>query len=148
MENTKQSVNRNGLKQTKNQSNGSKVSSSPEVILSSRVISKDLIILDSSISSNESTYDFDALQTDDPTDEEIDVELTDTKKPYWSLYKNRIAIVIDQTDVKTKVVDKLFGSGPETIISTEIFPSIAPIRRRRSTAVWNTPLRYSVLPKY
>ncbi|XP_055303855.1 uncharacterized protein LOC129569226 [Sitodiplosis mosellana] len=117
-------------------------------VLDSPVVSKSVIVLDSSIASNESEYGFDALQTDDPTDEEIDVELTDTKKPYWSLYNNRIAIVIDQTKVRTKVIDKLFDSGPETVNSLEIFPMNTPISRRRSTAVWNTPPRYSMLPKY
>lgn len=118
------------------------------IVLDSPVVSSNLVVLDSSIVSNETEYGFDALQTDDPTDDEDDVEIAETRKPYWSLYKNRIAIVVDQTKVKAKVIDKLFGSGPETVDSLEIFPFHKPTPRRRSTAFWNTPPRYSMLPKY
>lgn len=119
------------------------------IVLDSPMASKNsIIVLDSSIASNSSVFGFDALQTDDSTDEEIDVSVCESRQPYWSLYNNRIAIVIDQTKVKTKVIDKLFGSGPETVLSEKIFPFKTPIRRRRSTAFWNTPPRYSILPKY
>lgn len=109
---------------------------------------KSSLVVDSSFASNESVYGFDALQTDDPTDEDFDGESTNKRKPYWSLYKNRIAIVIDQEKIKTDVIDSLFDSGPQVVNSMEIFPFKTPVSRRRSTAIWNTPPRYSMLPKY
>lgn len=87
---------------------------------------------------------FDSLHSDDPTDYEDDW----FNVPYWSLYRNRISIVVDQTTVNPKIVDTLFNSKPQTVQSNEIFKYTSPIVRRRSTAVWNTPPRYSMLPKY
>lgn len=118
------------------------------IVLDSPVKLKSSLVVDSSFASNESVYGFDALQTDDPTDEEFDGELADKRKPYWSLYKNRIAIVIDQEKVKTNMIDALFDSGPQVVNSMEVFPFKTPVSRRRSTAIWNTPPRYSMLPKY
>lgn len=87
---------------------------------------------------------FDSLHSDDPTDHEDE----QFNLPYWSLYQNRISIVIEQTNINPKIVDTLFNSKPQTVQSNEIFKYTSPIVRRRSTAVWNTPPRYSLLPKY
>lgn len=102
--------------------------------------------VDSSIEqlSHESGYGFDALHTDDSTDFEDE----QTKLPYWCLEKNRLAIVIEQTHVNSKITDAFFDSKPQTVDSQKIFKNSLPIQRRRSTAVWNTPPRYSLLPKY
>lgn len=94
--------------------------------------------------SHESGYGFDALNTDDSTDYEDE----QTKLPYWCLEKNRLAIVIEQTKVNSKITDAFFDSKPQTVDSQKIFKNSLPIQRRRSTAVWNTPPRYSSLPKY
>lgn len=104
------------------------------------------MMVDGTMSSvqTQTVYDFDALHTDDSTDYEEDVP----KRQYWSLYKNRIAIVTDQSDIRTNVIDIFFGSKVEQVRSTEIFPNTKLVQRRRSTAVWNTPPRYSTLPKY
>lgn len=95
-------------------------------------------------SAQESEYGFDALHTDDQTDHEE----SQFYAPYWSLYTNRRSIVVDQTNINWKVVDTLFDVKPLTVNSQEIFTKSSPIQRRRSTAVWNTPPRYSMLPKY
>lgn len=89
-------------------------------------------------------YNFDALQTDDETDEEDNTPYA----PQWSQFKNRFGHVIDQEDIDPDVIDEFFGCRAETVDLKAIFPNIVPIARRRSTAVWNTPPHYSSLPKY
>lgn len=128
-------------------SRGSSTASSDlDIVMDNSIAANSIIVLDSSVDStiHNDVYGFDALHTDDSTDYEED----DCYKPYWSLYKNRIAIVIDQTNIKSMIVDQLFSSKPETVTSSEIFPASTPVARRRSTAIWNTPPRYSMLPKY
>lgn len=132
---------------TKNDSRNSSTSSSDlEIVLDNPIESNNIIILDSSIDSTvqDESRIFDDLQTDDPTE----FEEGDTFKPYWSIHTNRVAIVIDQYDVTSKIVDSFFGSKAESVILQDIFPDSVPIARRRSTAFWNTPPRYSMLPKY
>lgn len=104
------------------------------------------VLVDSSVTSTstQTEYGFDALQTDDETDVDEDVD----RHPYWSLYRNRFPIVKDQTIVNSNVIDKFFGCKHETVDSRTIFPLSVNIPRRRSTANWNTPPRYSTLPKY
>lgn len=90
------------------------------------------------------SHAFDAIHTDDSTDYE-DEQIA---MPYWTTKKNRLAIVIEQTNVNSKITDAFFDSKSQTVNLQEIFKLSAPIKRRRSTSVWNTPPRYSLLPKY
>lgn len=125
-------------------------SSSPSndiiIVLDSSVDSTGTLVVDSSVADsthNGTGYSFDALRTDDETD------LDETSNaPYWSLARNRKALVTDQEMINSEIVDKFFGSKAQTVNSRDIFPNSVPIQRRRSTAVWNTPPRYSILPKY
>lgn len=89
-------------------------------------------------------YNFDVLQTDDETDEEDNTPYA----PQWSKSKIRSDQVIDQEQMDPNIIDQFFGCRAETVDLKAIFPYSAPIARRRSTAVWNTPPRYSMLPKY
>lgn len=89
-------------------------------------------------------YNFDALQTDDDTDEEDNTPYA----PQWSKSKIRSGPVIDQEQIDPNIIDQFFGCRAESVDLMAIFPACAPIVRRRSTAVWNTPPRYSTLPKY
>lgn len=116
------------------------------VVLDSSNDTSSGVMVDSSVSSTSTQTDFgfDALDTDDPTDVSEDEE----RDPYWSLYQNRIAIVKDQATVNFNVIDKFFSCKHETVDSRTIFPLSVAIKRRRSTAKWNTPPRYSTLPKY
>lgn len=132
--------------------------SSPRSASRSKIAAADdvIIILDSSIDSNCSldmdsfrsnraaNYNFDALNTDDETDTEDNTPYA----PEWSKFHNRNGFVIDQGRVNAKVIDEFFGCRAESVDCTAIFPNTVPIARRRSTAVWNTPPRYSLLPKY
>lgn len=108
------------------------------------------IVVNSTMGSvhEQSSFGFDDLHTDDPTDDSMCVDDDTFHRPYWSLYDNRIAIVIDQCKVSDKVIDTLFGAKEENVDLQDIFPGSKPLKRHRSTAVWNTPLRYSMLPKY
>lgn len=134
------------VKSTKEtESNGSSTSSLSEVVLrENRESSNSVIVINDSVISTQEKFDFDTLQTDDSSSEEEEGE----RHPYWSLYKNRIAIVNDQSDIESRIIDNLFGSKAENVIFEIMFPTSKPIHRRRSTAVWNTPPRYSMLPKY
>lgn len=118
------------------------------VVLDSSIDSNNSLLVDSSVASSvldqSKRYDFDALQTDDPTEADED----ESHAPYWSLYRNRIAIVTDQVEVDLKTIDEFFGCKFENVNSRDIFPTMVQIERRRSTALWNTPPRYSMLPKY
>lgn len=89
-------------------------------------------------------FNFDALQTDDETDEEDNIPYA----PQWSKSKNRSDQVIDQEQIDPNIIDRFFGCRAESVDLMAIFPASAPIVRRRSTAVWKTPPRYSTLPKY
>lgn len=93
---------------------------------------------------HQSQRDFDDLHTDDSTDHEDD----QTELPYWCLKGPRKAIVISQATLNSKIIDSFFDSKPQTIHSQKIFEKSSPIKRRRSTAEWNAPVRYSSLPKY
>lgn len=119
-------------------------SSDLEITLDTSAASDSVILVDSSAAVNE-TNAFDALDTEDPTESEGDGQFN---RPYWSLSTTRKSIVIDQIAVQMKIVDTFFGSKVESPRSIDIFPASKPIARRRSTAVWNTPPRYSMLPKY
>lgn len=132
----------------KKNSNISSTSSISDVVVvfDSPKVSDSIILVKNSKMSNESEYGFDALHTDDSTDdEEIDNVIN---RPYWSQSNNRNAIVIDQTGIDDKIVENFFGSKAEKVDAMEIFPKSVPEKRRRSTAIWKTPPRYSVLPKY
>lgn len=123
----------------------STASSDSAVVILDRSIDSNLSMNGDSIRSNRAAdYNFDALNTDDDTDTEENTP----HAPEWSKFANRNGIAINQTRVNTKVIDKFFGCRAESVDCNAIFPNSVPIRRRRSTAVWNTPPRYSTLPKY
>lgn len=143
---------RKKVSETESISNASTSSTSTSdniiVVLDTSIDSNNSVLVDSSVSSSvngrSKIYNFDMLHTDDPTDSDED----DRNAPYWSLYRNRIAIVTDQTAVKLSTIDEFFGCKFENVDSRDIFPTMVQIKRRRSTAVWSTPPRYSMLPKY
>lgn len=109
-----------------------------------------LELLDDSFENTISSRNFSALCTDDSTDEECENAKKDTPKIAWSNRMNVRSIVIQQEHIKQKVVDTLFGRDPMTVDLYDIFPDIEPelTVRRRSSVHWNTPPRYSTLPKY
>lgn len=102
--------------------------------------------------SRKNAYSFGMIETDDSTDDEEDVEVKPGKRPAppaWSLPVNRNKTIVLQTGISIKVVDELFGEPPDVDL-LEIFPNISKrfLKRRESSFVWQTPPRYSVLPKY
>lgn len=98
---------------------------------------------------SDDTFDFDTLQTDDSSEDEDHI-LGTNRAPIWSSYANRNPIVIDQENIKLNVIDQFFGSKAENVAMCEIFELINPNEalRRRSSLFWNTPPRYSTLPKH
>lgn len=107
----------------------------------------DIIVLDTSMESDngeQSKMDFDNLHTDDATETEDSTK----NAPYWSLRRNRQAIVKDQFETDSNIIDTFFDCKAETISLNQIFSNYCSKPRRRSTAVWDTPPRYSMLPKY
>lgn len=94
-------------------------------------------------------YTFDMLESGDSTDEESKVSSKKPPPPSWSLTQNRLPYVSAQSRANTKIVDKFFSVAPLEVDLREIFPKIDERHlRRNSSAVWNSPPRYSMLPKY
>lgn len=94
-------------------------------------------------------YNFDMLESGDSTDDEGKTSSKRPMPPVWSMSQNRHAAVIAQSKVSTKITDKFFSVAPHEVDLREIFPRIdEKYLRRNSSAVWNSPPRYSLLPKY
>ncbi|XP_063708305.1 transcription initiation factor TFIID subunit 3-like [Culicoides brevitarsis] len=94
-------------------------------------------------------HDFEALDTDDSTDDEGKMHKNRLPPPIWSKSANRRHTTRNQTYVSLRLVDKFFSVQPMTPDLKEIFPDIEPKKlKRNSSAVWNTPPRYSQMPKY
>lgn len=97
---------------------------------------------------------FDCLNTDDETDEEDDDNSAKPTNrppiPAWSVSEKRRAAVVEQTKIPTGTVDKFFQCQYEQVDLLELFPAIEKklLKRRKSSAFWNTPPRFSMLPKY
>ncbi|XP_058980517.1 uncharacterized protein LOC101894028 [Musca domestica] len=102
----------------------------------------------------EPQYTFEMLHEDDPTDEEeSDDEITlPTQRPpppSWSLARAREPYVLKQEYTPTDYVDSFFSVEPMTPDLRIMFPNIhARYLKRRSSAFWSTPPRYSELPRY
>lgn len=61
----------------------------------------------------------------------------------------RQAAIINQARTSTKLVDLLFNVKATTPDLRVIFPGISKDKlNRRSSAVWKTPPRYSMLPRF
>lgn len=94
-------------------------------------------------------YNFDMLESGDSTDDEGKTSSKRPTPPSWSVSQNRRAFVLAQARVSTKITDKFFSVAPHQVDLREIFPRIDEKHlRRNSSAVWNSPPRYSQLPKY
>lgn len=94
-------------------------------------------------------YNFDMLESDDSTDEESKPSSKRPPPPSWSLSQIRKPYINAQVKTSTKVIDKFFSVTPLEVDLREIFPKIDEKHlRRNSSAVWNSPPRYSMLPKY
>lgn len=94
-------------------------------------------------------YNFDMLESGDSTDDEGKTSSKRPSPPAWSTSHNRYAFVMAQARCSTKITDKFFSVAPHEVDLREIFPRIdEKYLRRNSSAVWNSPPRYSLLPKY
>lgn len=94
---------------------------------------------------------FDCLHTDDETDEEDEDGVDpDPLAPAWCVPATRRARLAVQTRVAAQTVDTFFQCQYELVDLQELFPAIEPmqLKRRQSSAHWNTPPRFSMLPKY
>lgn len=101
------------------------------------------------IKSNKSKHDFDVLDTDDSTDDEGKMNKNQAPPPIWSKSSYRRATIREQTYENLNLIDEFFSVQPMTPDLKEIFPTIeAKKLKRNSSAVWNTPPRYSQMPKY
>lgn len=115
-----------------------------------------IITIDDSIATIDSTFNvthndfnFSMLQEEDTTDEEDNPSANRPPAPEWSLNEIRYQRVVQQSNLSEQTVDLFFGSKAEEVFLREIFPKIKESRmKRKSSAVWNTPPRYSTLPKY
>lgn len=94
-------------------------------------------------------YNFDMLDSGDSTDDEAKTSSKKPSPPAWSLSQQRKPYIMAQSKSNTKVIDKFFSVAPLEVDLREIFPKIDEKHlRRNSSAVWNSPPRYSMLPKY
>ncbi|KAJ6646092.1 hypothetical protein Bhyg_01302 [Pseudolycoriella hygida] len=95
---------------------------------------------------------FDMLQTDDSTDDEEDHSQNRKRRPdppAWSIRANAKTNIMIQSGLSANTIDMLFSCKPTTPDLAAIFPDIdAKHLKRNSSAMWNTPPRYSQLPKY
>lgn len=116
-----------------------------------------IITIDDSIATIDSTFtvthndfNFSMLQEEDTTDEEDNPSANRPPAPEWSLNEIRYQRVIQQSNLSKQMIDLFFGSKAEEVFLQEIFPGIkkSRMKRRKSSAVWKTPPRYSTLPKY
>lgn len=95
------------------------------------------------------TYNFDMLESGDSTDEEGKESRKRPPPPAWSLSRYRLPYIMAQSRIDSKAVDDFFSIKPLHVDLREIFPRIDDkYLRRNSSAVWNTPPRYSTMPKY
>lgn len=98
---------------------------------------------------HQNAYGFDMLESGDSTDDEGKPSTKRPPPPLWSLSHNRQMRVVEQSKVDTKQIDTFFSVAPLEVNLREIFPQIDEKHlRRNSSAVWNSPPRYSLLPKY
>lgn len=94
-------------------------------------------------------YNFDMIESDDSTDDESKNTHKRPPPPPWSLSHKRFPFIVAQSKIKTHIIDSFFSVAPRQVNLREIFPLIDDkYLRRNSSAVWNTPPRYSLLPKY
>lgn len=94
-------------------------------------------------------YNFDMIESGDSTDDEGKETAKRPPPPSWSLKHSRMPYIIAQSNISSKVVDTFFSVEPRQVDLREIFPTIDDKHlRRNSSAVWNTPPRYSLMPKY
>lgn len=97
---------------------------------------------------------FDSLYTDDETDEEdedgLDMPTDLPPAPIWSVGEKRRAGAVEQTKISIRTLDTFFQCQYEQVDLQELFPTIEKkhLKRRPSSAHWNTPPRFSMLPKY
>lgn len=85
------------------------------------------------------------INTDDETEDE---ENTKRTIPMWSKPMYRQIELNKQFHIPKNICDHLFGSKPTSINLKELFPEINGNRlKRRSSAIWTTPPRYSLMPK-
>ncbi|XP_044733060.1 inner centromere protein B-like [Chrysoperla carnea] len=86
------------------------------------------------------------INTDDETEDE---ENTKRTIPMWSKPMYRQIQLDKQFYIPRNICDTLFGSKPTSINLKDLFPEITGNRlKRRSSAIWTTPPRYSLMPKY
>lgn len=94
-------------------------------------------------------YNFDMIESGDSTDDEDKDSRKRPPPPSWSLSHSRMPYIIAQSNIDSKVIDTFFSVAPRQVDLREIFPTIEDKHlRRNSSAVWNTPPRYSLMPKY
>lgn len=95
------------------------------------------------------SYSFDMLGSGDSTDDENRPSSKRPPAPLWSFSHNRQLRLQEQVKVNAKKVDTFFSVAPLEVNLRDIFPQIdEKYLRRNSSAVWNSPPRYSLLPKY
>lgn len=95
-----------------------------------------------------SAYNFDMLYTDDSTDDEARPSKKRPPPPAWSTKQNRKRAINTQAYVHPDLLDTLFSVQPINVDLRAIFPAIESRKLiRNSSAVWNTPPRYSVYAK-
>ncbi|XP_026461431.1 inner centromere protein-like [Ctenocephalides felis] len=106
-------------------------------------------ILDYSIAPVAMVDGFENLQSDYSTDEDEKPTKNNKQRPDWSKPEARQAAIINQARTSTKLVDLLFNVKATTPDLRVIFPGISKDKlNRRSSAVWKTPPRYSMLPRF
>lgn len=94
-------------------------------------------------------YNFDMIESGDSTDDEGKESRKRPSPPAWSLSHNRLPYIVAQSNINSNVIDNFFSVEPRQVNLREIFPTIEDKHlRRNSSAVWNTPPRYSLMPKY
>lgn len=92
---------------------------------------------------------FDYLESGDSTEEEGKVSNKKPPPPKWSCGSTKMEAMELQNYMDIKIIDNFFSVQPLTPDLSEIFPSIhVKYLKRNSSAVWNTPPRYSQMPKY
>lgn len=94
-------------------------------------------------------YNFDMIESEDSTDDEGKESRKRPPPPTWSLAHKRLDYIRVQAEIPSKIIDGFFSVAPRQVDLREIFPAIDDKHlRRNSSAVWNTPPRYSLMPKY
>lgn len=94
-------------------------------------------------------YTFDMLDSGDSTDYEDKDNRERPSPPEWSRKHNRLPLIAEESKIDASIIDKFFSVEPREVDLREIFPKIDDkYLRRNSSAIWNTPPRYSMMPKY